>query len=167
MAVKEIRKTGDPGLRERSKEVEKIDSKLRKLVKDMTDTMNEMGGVGLAAPQIGVTRRVIIVNIGAKIQAFINPVIKVLDDKKMEGDEGCLSIYSIKGFQVKRFNKIKVKAMDLKGNKITLTAEGLLARIFQHEVDHLNGILYMDHLDKKSKSELLSRISDLKLNIEQ
>ncbi len=167
MAVKEVRKIGDPGLRERSKEVEKIDRKLRQLVKDMTDTMNETGGVGFAAPQIGVTRRVIIVNIGGKIQAFINPVIKVLDGKKMEGDEGCLSIYSIKGFEVKRFSKIKVKAKDLQGNNVTLVTEGLLARIFQHEVDHLNGILYMDHLDKKSKSELLSRINDLKLNIEQ
>ena len=165
MAVKKIRKIGDPVLREKSKNVGKIDSKLLGLVNDMIDTLNNEGGVGLAAPQIGITRRVIIVNLEGKIQTFINPVIEVLDDKKIEGDEGCMSIYSIKGFCVKRFPRVKVKAKDLEGNDITLVAEDLLARIFQHEIDHLNGILYIDHLDRKSKRELLSKINEIKLNI--
>ena len=165
MAVKKIRKIGDPVLREKSKNVGKIDSKLLELVNDMIDTLNSEGGVGLAAPQIGITRRVIIVNFDDKIRTFINPVIEVLDDKKIEGDEGCMSIYSIKGFCVKRFPRVKVKAKDLEGNDITLVAEDLLARIFQHEIDHLNGILYIDHLDRKSKRELLSKINEIKLNI--
>jgi len=165
MAVKKIRKIGDPVLREKSKNVGKIDSKLLELVNDMIDTLNNKGGVGLAAPQIGITRRVIIVNFDDKIRTFINPVIEVLDDKKIESDEGCMSIYSIKGFCVKRFPRVKVKAKDLEGNDITLVAEDLLARIFQHEIDHLNGILYIDHLDRKSKRELLSKINEIKLNI--
>ncbi|MBE3090012.1 MAG: peptide deformylase [Actinobacteria bacterium] len=165
MSVKKIRKIGDPVLREKSRSVEKIDSKLLELAKDMIDTLNNEGGVGLAAPQIGITRRVIIVNFDDKIQTFINPVIEVLDDKKIESDESCLSIYSIKGFFVKRFFRIKVKAKDLKGNDVTLIGEDLLARIFQHEIDHLNGILYIDHLDRKSKRELLSKINEIKLNI--
>lgn len=165
MAVKKIRKIGDPVLREKSKNVGKIDSKLLELVNDMIDTLNNEGGVGLAAPQIGITRRVIIVNFDDKIRTFINPVIEVLDDKKIESDEGCMSIYSIKDFCVKRFPRVKVKAKDLEGNDITLVAEDLLARIFQHEIDHLNGILYIDHLDRKSKRELLSKINEIKLNI--
>ncbi|MBA7566806.1 Peptide deformylase [subsurface metagenome] len=165
MAVKKIRKIGDPVLREKSRSVEKIDSKLLKLVKDMIDTLNNEGGVGLAAPQIGITRRVIIVNFDDKIQTFINPVIEVLDNKKIESDEGCMSVYSINGFCVKRFPRVKVKAKDPEGNDITLVAEDLLARIFQHEIDHLNGILYIDHLDRKSKRELLSKINEIKLNI--
>jgi len=165
MAVKKIRKIGDPVLREKSKNVGKIDSKLLDLVNDMIDTLNNEGGVGLAAPQIGITRRVIIVNFDDKIRTFINPVIEVLDDKKIESDEGCMSIYSIKGFCVKRFPRVKVKAKDLEGNDITLVAEDLLARIFQHEIDHLNGIMYMDHLDRKSKRELLSKINEIELNV--
>ena len=165
MAVKKIRKIGDPVLREKSRSVEKIDSNLLELVKDMIDTLNNEGGVGLAAPQIGITRRVIIVNFDDKIQTFINPVIEVLDNKKIESDEGCMSVYSINGFCVKRFPRVKVKAKDPEGNDITLVAEDLLARIFQHEIDHLNGILYIDHLDRKSKRELLSKINEIKLNI--
>ncbi len=165
MAIKKIRKIGDPFLRGKSKNVGKIDSKLLGLVNDMIDTLNNEGGVGLSAPQIGITRRVIIVNFDDKIRTFINPEIEVLDDKKIESDEGCLSIYSIKGFCVKRFPRVKVKAKDLEGNDITLVAEDLLARIFQHEIDHLNGILYIDHLDPKSKRELLSKINEIKLNI--
>ena len=165
MAVKKIRKIGDPVLREKSRSVEKIDSKLLELVKDMIDTLNDEGGVGLAAPQIGITRRVIIINFDDKIQTFINPVIEVLDNKKIESDEGCMSVYSISGFCVKRFPRVKVKAKDPEGNDITLVAEDLLARIFQHEIDHLNGILYIDHLDRKSKRELFSKINEIKLNI--
>lgn len=165
MAVKKIRKIGDLVLREKSKNVGKIDSKLLELVNDMIDTLNNEGGVGLAAPQIGIIRRVIIVNFDGKIRTFINPVIEVLDDKKIESDESCMSIYSIKGFYVKRFPRVKVKAKDLEGNDITLVVEDLLARIFQHEIDHLNGILYIDHLDRKSKRDLLSKINEIKLNI--
>jgi peptide deformylase len=165
VAVKEIRKIGDPVLREKSKEVENIDSKLKNLVKDMIDTLKEEGGVGLAAPQIGITRRVFVVTLDDKFKAFINPEIKVLEKRKIDSNEGCLSIYSIKDFCVKRFSKVEVKAKDLKGNDISVVVEDLLARIFQHEIDHLNGILYIDRLDRKSKRELLARINEIKLDI--
>jgi len=165
MAVKEVRKIGDPVLREKSKKVEKIDESVMQLVRDLTDTLKETGGVGMAAPQIGITRRVLIVNVDNKIHVFINPEIEVLDDQKIRSDEGCLSIYSIKDFNVKRFSKVKVRAKNLKWKDVEVVAEGLLARIFQHEIDHLNGVLFMDHLDRKSKQELLSRVNDIKLNI--
>ena len=161
MSAKKIRKIGDPVLREKSRKVEKIDKNLLELVNDMIDTLNKEGGVGLAAPQIGVTRRVIIINFNDKIQAFINPEIEVLDDEKVESEEGCLSIYSIQGYSVKRFSKIKVRAKDLKGNAIKFVAEDLLSRIFQHEVDHLNGILFIGHLDAESRRELLSKVSEI------
>jgi peptide deformylase len=165
MAVREVRKIGDPVLREKSKKVEKIDESVLQLVRDLTDTLKETGGVGMAAPQIGVTRRVIIVNADNKIHAFINPEIEVLDDQKIRSDEGCLSVYSINDFNIKRFSKVKVMAKNLKWEDVEMVAEGLLARVFQHEIDHLNGVLFMDHLDQKSKEELLSRINDIKLNI--
>jgi len=165
MAVKEVRKIGDPVLREKSKKVKKIDESVMQLVRDLTDTLKETGGVGMAAPQIGITRRVFIVNVDNKIHVFINPEIEVLDDQKIRSDEGCLSIYSIKDFNVKRFSKVKVRAKNLKWKDVEVVAEGLLARIFQHEIDHLNGVLFMDHLDRKSKQELLSRVNDIKLNI--
>jgi peptide deformylase len=165
MAVKEVRKIGDPVLREKSKKVEKIDESVMQLVRDLTDTLKETGGVGMAAPQIGITRRVFIVNVDNKIHVFINPEIEVLDDQKIKSDEGCLSIYSIKDFNVKRFSKVKVRAKNLKWKDVEVVAEGLMARIFQHEIDHLKGVLFMDHLDRKSKQELLSRVNDIKLNI--
>ncbi len=165
MAVKEVRKIGDPVLREKSKKVKKIDESIMQLVRDLTDTLKETGGVGMAAPQIGITRRVFIVNVDNKIHVFINPEIEVLDDQKIKSDEGCLSIYSIKDFNVKRFSKVKVRAKNLKWKDVEIIAEGLLARIFQHEIDHLSGVLFMDHLDRKSKQELLSRVNDIKLNI--
>jgi peptide deformylase len=165
MAVKEVRKIGDPVLREKSKKVEKIDESVTQLVRDLTDTLKETGGVGMAAPQIGITRRVFIVNVDNKIHVFINPEIEVLDDQKIKSDEGCLSIYSIKDFNVKRFSKVKVRAKNLKWKDVEVVAEGLMARIFQHEIDHLKGVLFMDHLDRKSKQELLSRVNDIKLNI--
>ncbi len=114
MAVKEIRKIGDPVLREKSKKVEKMDNKLASLVKDMIDTLKEEGAVGLAAPQIGITRRVIIISLDDKIKIFINPEIEVLDKRKIESNEGCLSIYSIKDFNVNRFSKVKVKGKRFK-----------------------------------------------------
>ncbi len=164
MAAREIRKIGDPVLREKSRKIEKIDDKLMSLVNDMVETLKEEGGVGLAAPQIGVTRRIIIVNLGDDTRVFINPEIKILDKKQVESNEGCLSVYSIRDFNVKRFKKVEVRAQDLSGKKVVLVAEDLLARIFQHEIDHLNGILYIDRLDGELKRELLSRINEIRMN---
>ncbi len=158
MAVRKIRKIGDPVLREKCSEIEKIDKSILGLANDMIDTLAERGGVGLAAPQIGVSKKVIIINLGDKIEAYINPEVEILEDEEIDEEEGCLSIYAIQGFKVKRCSKIKVTATDLRGNKVAMTASDLPARIFQHEIDHLNGILFIDHLDPQSRKDLLVEI---------
>lgn len=161
MAVKKVRKIGDPVLREKSRDVEKVDGGVLDLVKDMLDTLQDEGGVGLAAPQIGIARRIVIVRFEDKVETYINPEIETLDDRKVEGDEGCLSIYSIQGFQVERAPRIKVKAIDLKGENVEFIAEDMLARILQHEVDHLNGVLFIDRLDPESRMELLKKVEEM------
>jgi len=161
MALKKIRKIGDPVLRENSKPVQKIDRPVLELVKDMVDTLQDEGGVGLAAPQIGVTRRVIIVRFEDKAEAYINPELEVEGNELVEGDEGCLSIYSIQGFRVARSPRIKVKALNMRGEQLEFIAEDMLARILQHEVDHLNGVLFLDHLDADSRMELLKKVEEV------
>ena len=160
MAIKEIRKIGDPVLRGASRDVEKVDRGVLNLLKDMLDTLQDEGGVGLAAPQIGITRRVIIVRFEDKAETYINPEIEILDENLVLGDEGCLSIYSIQGFQVGRSPRIKVKALGINGSPVEFIAEDMLARILQHEVDHLNGILFIDHLDAESRMELLKKVGE-------
>ncbi|MCL5070300.1 MAG: peptide deformylase [Actinobacteria bacterium] len=160
MAVKKIRKIGDPVLREKSRAVDTIDKNILKLVKDMVDTVSDGGisGIGLAAPQIGVLKRIIIVYLNEKFEAFINPEIKILDNEMLEDEEGCLSLYSVKT-TVKRPKKIKLSAKNLKGDEIELEAEEMLARIFMHEIDHLNGMLFIDLLSPKARKDFLSKIN--------
>jgi peptide deformylase len=164
MAIKKVRKIGDPVLRETSNNVEKIDKPVLDLVSDMLDTLEEEGGVGLAAPQIGITKRIILVRYEDKVETYINPEIEIIENKRIEGDEGCLSIYSIQGFQVKRYPRIKIKTTNIKGNTEEFIAEDLLARVIQHEVDHLDGIMFIDHLGASSRRELLEKINDFKSN---
>ncbi len=164
MAVKKVRKIGDPVLRETSSNIEKIDKPVLALVSDMLDTLEDEGGVGLAAPQIGVTRRIILVRYEDKIETYINPEIEIIENKRIKGDEGCLSVYSIQGFQVKRYPKVRIRAKNLKGNTEEFIAEDLLARVIQHEVDHLDGIMFIDHLDAASRRELFEKINELKSN---
>ncbi|MCX6347449.1 MAG: peptide deformylase [Actinobacteria bacterium] len=159
MAVKNIIKIGSPVLRQISEKVEKIDKGIFSLIKDMTDTITfeEYNAVGLAAVQVGVLKRVIVINWG-KIEAYINPEIEIIDKEEEEQHEGCLSLYSI-GCKLKRPKKIRVSAITPKAIKITFEAEGMLARIFLHEIDHLEGKLFIDYLDKESKRELMLRVS--------
>ncbi len=160
MARKKIRKLGDPVLREKSREVEKFDSALLKLVDDMIDSISDgdVGGVGLAAPQIGVLKRVIVVNLDEKFDCFINPEIEVIDPKQITEEEGCLSLYSLRT-PVSRPKKIRVRAKNLKGEVIEIEADEMMARIFLHEVDHLNGVLFIDHLKPEDRKEFLSRLN--------
>jgi peptide deformylase len=164
VAIRKVRKIGDPVLRETSSNIGKIDKPVLDLVSDMLDTLEEEGGVGLAAPQIGITKRIILVRYEDKVETYINPEIKIIENKRIEGDEGCLSIYSIQGFQVKRYPRIKIRTTNIKGNTEEFIAEDLLARVIQHEVDHLDGIMFIDHLDKASRRELLEKINDFKSN---
>lgn len=164
MAIRKVRKIGDPVLRETSSNVGKIDKPVLDLVSDMLDTLEEEGGVGLAAPQIGITKRIILVRYEDKVETYINPEIEIIENKRIEGDEGCLSIYSIQGFQVKRYPRIKIRTTNIKGNTEEFVAEDLLARVIQHEVDHLDGIMFIDHLTAASRRELLEKINDFKSN---
>lgn len=142
MALREIRVLGDEILRKKSRNVEKIDDKILELVKDMKDTMIEFDGVGIAAPQVGVLKRIVIVMNGKKIVTLINPVIVEKDGEALDV-EGCLSVKK-RTVLVKRPTKIKVEALDESGNEISFIAENYYAREICHEVDHLDGILIVD-----------------------
>jgi len=142
MAIRLIRKDNDPILRKISKEVKNIDSKIHLLLDDMIDTMYEADGVGLAAPQVGILKRVIVIDIGDGIIELINPVI-IEESGEQIDNEGCLSLPEQTGL-VKRPSFVKVTGLDRNGNTITITGEDLLARALCHEIDHLNGVLFID-----------------------
>lgn len=142
MAIKEIRLSDDEVLRKKSKEVLEIDGRIIQILDDMADTMYHKNGVGLAAPQIGILRRIIIIDIGDGLIELINPII--LEEKGEQfGEEGCLSLPGRVGY-VSRPNYCKVEGLDRNGELITVEGEGLLARALCHEIDHLNGELYID-----------------------
>lgn len=142
MALREIRLDGDPLLRKTSKEVTEINERIKTLLDDMVETMIHANGVGLAAPQVGILRRVIVVDIGDGPLKVINPVI-VEEDGKLTDIEGCLSVPGLSG-RVERPETIKVKFIDENGVGKLIQAQGLMARVFCHEIDHLDGILYTD-----------------------
>lgn len=145
MAILEIIKYPDPTLRKKCQEVKEITPEIKKLIEDMAETMEEKGGEGLAAPQVGVLKRAIVVKTGKGQVALINPRITKKSKEKEIIEEGCLSF---PGFwlKIKRAKEVEVEALDLKGEKIQIKAEGFLARVIQHEIDHLDGILFVDRL---------------------
>lgn len=146
MAIRNIRKIGDDILRKNSRKVDEINDRIVTLVKDMIDTMYEANGVGLAAPQVGILKRIFVIDVydGEGARIFINPEIIETSGEQVDS-EGCLSIPGEEG-EVKRPSKVSIKALDLEGKEFTLEAEGLLARAICHENDHLNGVLFVDYL---------------------
>jgi peptide deformylase len=160
MAVLKILIYPNPILRKKSIPVEKIDRDIEKLLDDIAETMYNAPGVGLAAPQVGVNLRAIVVDVSARDESspglieLINPEI-VSSDGEQWGEEGCLSI---PGFvsEVKRKAKVRVRGLNRKGETVEIEAEELLARAFQHEIDHLDGILFIDRLSRL-KRELLKK----------
>ena len=142
MAIRNIVKDGDPVLRKICRSVISFDEKLATLIDDMLDTMYEANGVGLAAPQVGILRRICVIDVGNGPIELVNPAI-INEEGEQIGDEGCLSIPGQSGL-VKRPLRVKVKAQDRNGKTFEVSGEGLLARAFCHEIDHLNGILYKD-----------------------
>lgn len=149
MALRKIRVDGDELLRKISKKVDKIDDNLRVLVEDMFETMYHADGVGLAAPQIGVLKRVIVIDIEVIKRAMINPeIIYESNEEFQDGHEGCLSVPGVEDI-VRRPNVLRVRYMDLEGNIIEEEARDLYARVICHEVDHLNGILFTDKVLEK------------------
>jgi peptide deformylase len=150
MAILSIRAVPDPILRQKSKRVRTIDSSIQRLIGNMIETMHSSGGVGLAAPQVGVPLRVIVIGIpeGEDI-TLINPEIVRRTGERVV-TEGCLSIPGYFG-EVKRAQSVRVKGRDLSGKEIRIKAEELLAQALEHEIDHLNGVLYIDHLESTDK----------------
>ena len=152
--VRNIRKIGDPVLRKKAVKIEKVTRDTHKLIDDMIETMRAAHGLGLAAPQVGVAQRLAVVEISEndpegnphrKTYVLINPEIIKPSPETWENPEGCLSIPGWRGV-VQRPLKITVKALDRDGNRVKFDAEGMLARAIQHEVDHLDGVLYIDKL---------------------
>ncbi len=146
MAIRNIREEGDEILRKRAKEVDVINDKLIMLVKDMAETMYDAEGIGLAAPQVGILKRVVVIDIGEGLIELINPKIVSRSGEQSEM-EGCLSVPEIVG-RVKRPLKVVVEARNLKGKEIVVEGEGLLARALSHEIDHLDGILFIDKAEE-------------------
>ncbi len=143
MAIRKIRLDGDDVLRKVCKPVEKMTPRIETLIDDMFDTMYEANGVGLAAPQVGILKRIVVIDVcDGNAYALINPQIIEADGEQL-GDEGCLSLPGLVG-KVKRPNHVICKAYDIDMNEITVEGEGLLARAICHELDHLDGILYKD-----------------------
>ncbi len=142
MAIRNIIQLGDPTLRKKSFEVVDFGEKTWQLLDDMKDTLIKANGAGLAAPQVGVLRRIFIVSVEGKYYECINPVI-VSQSGSQVGEEGCLSVRGKYG-TVKRPDKVTVKAFDRFGKPFTVNAQGFLARAFCHENDHLDGIVYLD-----------------------
>ncbi|WP_048602554.1 peptide deformylase [Rubeoparvulum massiliense] len=142
MAIRLITKDPDPILRKIAKQVTKFDERLHRLLDDMAETMYDANGVGLAAPQVAISKRVIVIDTGDGLIECVNPEII---EKKGEqfGPEGCLSIPGING-DVRRAQYVKVRAQNRFGEEIEIEGEDLLARAFQHEIDHLNGVLFTD-----------------------
>jgi peptide deformylase len=142
MAILPIYKDGHQILRKKAQPVIKITKKIEKLIKDMLETMYDANGAGLAAPQIGISMQLVVIDVGQGPMVLINPVI-VKGSGKSVDVEGCLSIPGLIGY-VERFEQVTVEALDIKGRPYKVEGEGFLARALQHEIDHLQGILYTD-----------------------
>lgn len=158
MAVRSITYVNDPLLRQKSKKVTNFNPALQTLAEDLVDTMREKDGLGLAAPQIGVLQRLIAIEVledkddpqSSRLYVVVNPEIVKSEGEEVEGSEGCISIPNWFGL-VKRASRITVKGQDVKGKALRVKANGPLARVFQHEIDHLNGVLFIDRVEGKDK----------------
>ena len=158
MAVLKVRRYGDPVLRRRAVPVSEVTPQIRRIVEDMTETMYDEVGIGLAAPQIGHSLRLLVVGDeeGRGVQALVNPVITE-SGGTVTAEEGCLSLPGIFA-DVTRAQWVRLEAQDLEGRPIALTARGLRARVFQHEIDHLDGVLFIDRLDPVTRDRIKRRI---------
>ncbi len=168
MAVKQILTEPNKLLRQISKPVQKVTKEEQKLMDDMLETMYEANGIGLAAIQIGVPKRIIVMDLSKdpnkkEPRYFVNPIIKNKNPKKSTYEEGCLSVPN-QFAEIDRPSQCDVEYLDYNGNKKILHAEGLLATCIQHEMDHLEGILFIDYLSKLKRSMIIKKLSKLKPN---
>lgn len=149
MAVYQIVEIGSEVLREKSMEVKQVTPNIVKLIENMLETMYDADGVGLAAPQIGVAKRVIVIDVGEGPIEMVNPVVLEREGEAVD-EEGCLSIPGVTG-QVTRATRVRVQGLDREGQLKEIIAEDLLARAFQHEIDHLEGVLFVDKATKTKR----------------
>jgi peptide deformylase len=161
MAPYEIRIVGDPVLKQRAHEVENVDGALVRLVDDMVTTMYEAPGVGLAAPQVGVQKRLFVYDVGEGPEVLVNPSI-VEGDGEWVFEEGCLSVPGL-AWDIVRPKEVHLHGWDLEGNVVDLEADEYLARVFQHEMDHLDGILLLERLDDDQAKEAKRAVRELML----
>ena len=170
MAVREIIKLPDKRLRLESEPVKRIDSAIRKLVDDLFETMYEAPGIGLAAIQIGIAKRVVTMDLSKKDeehvpQVFINPEVTWASDETSKYEEGCLSIPEFYE-EVERPAKVRVKYLDIDGKVHEIEATGLLATCLQHEIDHTNGVLFIDHISKLKRDRIVKKFSKAAKKVE-
>lgn len=158
----DIRLIGDPVLRQRAGEVTDIDGKLARLADDMLATMYEAPGVGLAAPQVGVQKRLFVYDVGEGPQVIVNPVVSEARGEWVY-DEGCLSIPGLV-FELVRPKEVHLVGYDLDGNELAIEADEFLARCFQHELDHLDGVLFIERLDDDDRKQAMKVIREQRLS---
>jgi len=161
LAVLEIIKYPHPLLKKRSREVDLIDGEIKRLVQDMIETMYHANGIGLAACQVGVSRRVIVIDVSPidpsqSLIALINPEI-ISEEGEIENEEGCLSVPDCVE-RIRRREKISVKGLSLEGKEVEISGEGILAIALQHEIDHLNGILILDRMSRLKREMYRSKL---------
>ena len=171
MTIRNILTEPDPFLRQKSKVVENVNDEIRSLMDDMLQTMYNAPGIGLAAIQIGVPKRVIVIDLSRDNEEknplfFVNPEIISKSENDASYEEGCLSVPN-QFAEISRPDICKVKYLDYNGEKKILKAEGLLATCIQHEIDHLEGILFIDYLSKLKKGMIIKKLSKQKKNLER
>jgi peptide deformylase len=159
VALRPIRLLGDPVLRTPAQLVTTFDKELRTLVKDLTDTMLEAPGVGLAAPQLGVSLRVFTYDVDDQLGHLINPVLHFPSDEEQDGDEGCLSLPGLT-FDCRRKQHVVAHGQNEYGDPVTIEGSAMMARCVQHETDHLDGVLFIDRLDPETKKTALAAIRE-------
>ena len=158
MGIREVREIGDEILTKQCKDVPKMTLRTKILIGDMLDTMYEKNGVGLAAPQVGVLKKIVVIDVGEGPAVLINPEI-ILQEGEQEGFEGCLSVPGRWGV-VKRPMRVKVRAQDRNGNFFEMCGEGIVARCFCHELEHLDGHLFVEHTDRLYTVDELDAMED-------
>jgi len=159
-----VRTYGDPVLRQKANPIDTVDGALVKLVDDMLETMHEAVGVGLAAPQVGVQRRLFVYELDDGPQAIINPEI-VESSGELYHDEACLSIPGLR-IGIVRPEKVLLQGYDLDGNELTIEADDFMGRMFQHEVDHLDGVLMVERLDEDMRKQALRILRDRAMGLD-
>ena len=160
MAILEIRHYGDPVLEKVAEPVDKVDDDVRQLLNDMLDTMRDANGIGLAAPQIGISKRIVVVEIEGNVFKMVNPEI-TFQEGKCRANEGCLSLPEIDG-DVTRAERVTIEFLDEYGEPQAVDASGLIARCFQHELDHLEGVLFIKWLGTGARMMLKKRLAAMK-----